>query len=208
MTAKLVQSNDAFNLLHLYELRYFSKQLTDNVDSPLIVREEWNKAIYELSLFTQQSSNQELVLCIIKQFELTYPGKKYKSDWIAFLAESKIEDFTNIDIETIYVSTMHKAKGKEFDNVFLMLNNVDIEADQNRKLIYVAITRAKKNLFIHYHGKYFKSIIAENLSYIYNVNEYPEPKEIALYLTHKDVRLGYCCICAKKNESRCEVAPF
>lgn len=63
----------------------------------------------------------------------------------------------NIDIENIeenekvIISTVHKAKGKEFESVYL---DKDIEERRNKedivdyaKLLYVAITRAKKNCY-------------------------------------------------------------
>jgi superfamily I DNA/RNA helicase len=80
-----------------------------------------------------ESTNLELVNNIIKQFEATNPIKKYKSDWKTFLIESKIEDFVNIEAGTIYVSTIHKAKGKEFENVFIMLRNFKPYTDENKR---------------------------------------------------------------------------
>lgn len=59
---------------------------------------------------------------IIQNFEQLYPCK-YRSDWETYLFESKLEDFYAVRGETIVVSTIHKAKGKEFDNVFLLLND-------------------------------------------------------------------------------------
>jgi len=51
--------------------------------------------------------------------------------------------------ETVYFSTMHRAKGLEFDRVIVIspseyLGN-PVETDSKRKLIYVALTRAKKD---------------------------------------------------------------
>jgi len=66
-----------------------------------------------------------------------------------FIRESKLEDFLGDDGETIFVSTIHKAKGKEFENVFIMLENCDLSSDEKKRPLYVAMTRAKQNLFIH-----------------------------------------------------------
>ncbi len=191
LQAKLIQTNDGFNLSNLLELRFFSDQVNNNADSPLIGDEDWAIAIRQLSTYAKQSDKLELVLNIIKQFELSNPVKKYKSDWKAFLMESQMEDFINIDTETIYVSTIHKAKGKEFDNIFVMLNGFKPDNDENRRQFYVAITRAKTNLTIHYNGNYLQPLIADNLSYTYDNNEYSEPHQMALYLTHRDVQLSY-----------------
>ncbi len=96
---------------------------------------------------------------------MTNPVKKYKTDWKTFLFESKLEDFTKLDNETIFVSTIHKAKGKEFNNVFLLLNGFTPNTDEEKRQLYVAITRAKTNLAIHYNGTYLKNIKTENLTY-------------------------------------------
>jgi len=53
--------------------------------------------------------------------------------------------------------TVHKAKGAEFDNVLLLLKdekdigfiiNPNIEGNEEHRINYVAISRAKKRLFI------------------------------------------------------------
>lgn len=95
-----------------------------------------------------------LCLNIIREFELIHPKTKYKSDLRLFISESKIEDFTEAGADTILVSTMHKSKGREFDNVYLMLNHFDMSTDEKRRLLYVAMTRAKERLVIHYNGSF------------------------------------------------------
>ena len=132
-----------------------------------------------------------LCITIIREFELIHPKTKYKSDLELFISESKIEDFTEAGAETILVSTMHKSKGKEFDNVYLMLNHFDISTDEKRRLLYVAMTRAKKRLVIHYNGSFEAGLNLPGLTITSEYNTYALPKEISIQLTHKDVRLGY-----------------
>jgi ATP-dependent DNA helicase RecQ len=189
--AKLIQANDGFNLNNLYELRYFSNSINGITDSPLITNEDWMDAKRQLNTHINASEKKELVNAIFKAFEEINTEKKYRSDWNAFLFESKAEDFLRIDTEIIYVSTIHKAKGKEFDNVFLLLKNFMPDTDENKRQFYVAITRAKSYLSIHYDGKYLQSFFVEGLSYNQDQNTYSDPQQIALYLTHKDVQLGY-----------------
>ncbi|URZ05951.1 ATP-dependent helicase [Clostridium felsineum] len=62
--------------------------------------------------------------------------------------------------DVVTISTVHRAKGLEWDNVFLPYLNDDVfpsnmsttieELQEEQRLFYVAITRAKKNLFISY----------------------------------------------------------
>jgi ATP-dependent DNA helicase RecQ len=190
--AKLIQANDGFNLSKLYELKKFSDLLSLlDENSPFIDDDDWLDAIQSITAACKESATLELAVAVIRQFELDNPGKKYKSDWSVFLQESQIEDFAGIGSETIYVSTIHKAKGKEFDNVFILLSGYRPETDENKRQLYVALTRAKTNLMIHYNGDYLHSIITGNLTYLQDKNDYPEPQLLALALTHWDVRLGF-----------------
>lgn len=189
--AKLIQSNDGFHLIDLYELRFFTDIINDNADSPLITDDDWEAAKCRLNQHMNTSSKKELVNAIIKTFEDTNTAKKYKSDWKAFLFESKVEDFLSIDSEVVYISTIHKAKGKEFDNVYVLLENFTPTDDEDKRQFYVAITRAKTNLSIHYNGIYLKSFLVEELIYNEDRNTYPEPEQITMQLTHRDVQLWY-----------------
>ena len=60
---------------------------------------------------------------LILDFETTH-SVKYRSDSEEFLNESKFEGFYNEqEQEAIYVSTIHKCKGRESDNIYMMLKN-------------------------------------------------------------------------------------
>jgi ATP-dependent DNA helicase RecQ len=190
-TAKLIQTNEDFNLTDLKELRYFTERFNGNEDSPVVSDETWENA--KQSLNTQFSASSKLEWCkaIIADFEAVNPYRKYKSDWKTFLNESKFEDFVKITSETIFVSTIHKAKGREFENVFLLLSGFDIYSDEVKRQIYVAMTRAKTNLYIHYNADYFQPIKADNLIYLKDSYQYGAPEYISLLLSHRDVWLGY-----------------
>ena len=191
MRAKLIQSNTGFNLLNLKELRYFLRLLKVYNDSPVISNEQLDKAKRELNTEFGKSAQVLLCLKIIREFELIHPKTKYKSDLELFISESKIEDFTEAGADTILVSTMHKSKGKEFDNVYLMLNHFDISTDEKRRLLYVAMTRAKERLVIHYNGSFEAGLNLPGLTITSDYNTYALPKEISIQLTHRDVKLGY-----------------
>jgi ATP-dependent DNA helicase RecQ len=189
--ARLIQTNEGFPLSNLYELRHFSDQLNHSPDSPIIWDDDWSAAIRDLSEKFQLSLKLDLALTAINHFAETNPVKKYKTDWKTFLIESKIEDFASIDNETIFVSTIHKAKGKEFNNVILLLNGFIPTGDEKKRELYVAITRAKTNLTIHYNGGYLSQIKTENFTYNYDNTVYNDVQQVALLLSHKDVQLGY-----------------
>jgi ATP-dependent DNA helicase RecQ len=192
--AKLIQSNEAFSLYNLLEVRYFLSLLNLTDDTFIISEEMWTDAKRELTNKYRSSTKLEICTNIIKDFETTNQKKKYKSDLVTFIRESKLEDFYNENGETIFVSTIHKAKGKEFDNVFLMLEKnerFDINADSRKREVYVAITRAKQNLFIHINDDYLDMLIVENLQRIENKESYLPPGEMVMHLSYKDIWLDY-----------------
>ena len=191
LPAKLIQSNDGFSLTNHYELRYFTNLIFQYEASPVIGQDTWNEAIGKLSGDFKESSQLELTLKIINDFNLINQNRKYKTDWSSFLAESKIEDFTNINSEIIYVSTIHKAKGKEFDNIFLLLNQLLPYDDETKRQLYVAITRAKSNLHIHYNESFLKGYLQDSITHRFDNNIYPEPEYLSIWLSHRDINLGY-----------------
>ena len=191
MQAKLIQSNDGFSLYNLLEVRFFLSQLSLADDVFIINDENWANAKQELITKFRHSKKLEVCSNIIKDFEETNPKKKYKSDLEVFIRESKLEDFFNENGESIFVSTIHKAKGKEIDNVFLMLENFNPATDEARRQLYVAMTRAKQNLTIHLNSNFLDNLTAEDLERVEDKEIYLPPNEIAMHLTFKDVWLDY-----------------
>ncbi len=191
MQAKLIQSNDSFSLQNLLEVRFLLNEINVGDEVKIISDEVWAAAKSEMRNKFQQSSKLEVCNNLIKQFEDSNSKRKYKSDLEVFVRESKLEDFYNENGETIFVSTIHKAKGKEFDNVFIMLENFNPATDEAKRQLYVAMTRAKRNLTIHLNGNYLDNITADNLERVEDRETYLPPSELAMHLTHEDVNLGY-----------------
>src|SRR5690606_15361540 len=170
--AKLIQSNDGFSLYHLDEVRYFLDALNLGDEVFTISDDVWLKAKREVVKKYRHSTKLEILGNIIRDFEATNPKKKYISDLEVFIRESKLEDFFNENGETIFVSTIHKAKGKEFDNVFLLLENFHATTDEETRLLYVAMTRAKTNLTIHLNTDILDHITTSHLERIENTTSY------------------------------------
>ncbi|MEO8111394.1 MAG: 3'-5' exonuclease, partial [Ginsengibacter sp.] len=191
MQAKLIQSNDGFNLQNLLEVRFLLNEINMGDDVKIINEEVWASAKNELRKRFQQSSKLEVCNNLIKQFEDSNSKKKYKSDLEVFVRESKLEDFYNENGETIFVSTIHKAKGKEFENVFIILENFNATTDEAKRQLYVAMTRAKRNLTIHLNGNYLDDITAENLERVEDRETHLPPSEMTMHLSFKDVWLDY-----------------
>ncbi|NMB93978.1 MAG: RecQ family ATP-dependent DNA helicase [Flexilinea flocculi] len=189
--AKLIQTNDGFNLYNLLEVRHFLRILKSKIDSPLINDDIWEKSKTEFFRKFANSSKMEICRNIIRDFESTNTRVKYYSDLEMFIHESKLEDFIGEDGETIFVSTIHKAKGKEFENVFIMLENYDYSSDEKKRLVYVAMTRAKQNLIIHHNSNFFDRFQTEGLVSIVENENYQPPEKITMQLSFNDVNLGF-----------------
>jgi len=188
--AKLIQTNDGFSLYNLYEIRYFIENLKLRDDVYVISDEQWNEAKHRLIKKFANSSKLELCVGILKNFELSNPKTKYKSDFAVFLRESKIEDFYSSSVDTIMVSTIHKAKGKEFDNIFILLDQFKLTYESKKRVLYVAMTRAKNNLVIHLNNNILNGLRAENLELKIDSKQYGKSEIIILRATHRDVWLG------------------
>ncbi len=189
--AKLIQSNEGFSLYNLYEVRFFLS-LLNLPDEVFIINDGiWEKAKRELINKLYNSTKLEICNNLIRGFEAVNTKKKYKSDLETFIRESKLEDFFNENGETIFVSTIHKAKGKEFENVFLMLENFNPAIDEAKRLLYVAMTRAKNNLTIHLNSDFLDNLTADDLERVENRENHLQPNKLAMHLSLKDIWLDY-----------------
>ena len=189
--AKLIQNNDSFSLYNLDEVRFFLNELKLNDNVFIISDDDWQNAKSKLIERYKSSSKFDICNKLIKDFEATNSKRKYKSDFEVFIRESLLEDFITTNGETIFVSTIHKAKGKEFDNVFLLLENFDARTDEKKRQLYVAMTRAKQNLNIHLNGNYLDHLKTEGLERIENNNTFKPSNDLVLHLSHRDLYLGY-----------------
>jgi len=187
-SVSLIQSNDTFNIYHIIEIRSFIDTLKTDQISVLINMKMWQRAINQLSQVFSSSSNLSLALKILNAFIQDNQNQFYLSDLEAFIYESNLSDF--LDNETILVSTFHKAKGKEFDNVYILYDNYRLPSEDKR-FLYVGMTRAKENLHIHYCGTFFDTYKVDNLSRFQDNVIYDRPDRLLFELNHRDVNLGY-----------------
>lgn len=191
LRAKLIQSADGFRLYNLAEIRFFLKCIDKQLQSPVISDEIWKNAKERLQTAYYGSTCLEICLNMIADFEKVNPKTKYRTDLEEFIKESQYEDFYGDDQEAIYVSTIHKSKGREFDSVYMLLNHVQINNDADRRKLYVGMTRAKSNLYIHCNNDIFDEYHIPGIERIEDCMEYPVPEELTLQLTHRDVVLDF-----------------
>lgn len=195
--AKLIQSlGKTFRLSDLAEIRYFLNLIDKKSNSVVIPEHIWNEAKDEFNQMFEKSSCLDNCIRMIADFETVYP-ERFRSDLEEFIRESQYEDFYEQEQGALYISTIHKAKGREFDNVFLLLQNCIIntmkpaEAEALKRRIYVGLTRAKSSLFIHCNTDIFDSINIPTVKHIYDSASYPEPDELLIQMGHRDIYLDY-----------------
>lgn len=188
--AKLIQSTEGFRFSNLAEIRYFLKLINQGLQSPVICEERWTEAKQKTLSCYETSACLDYVKAFFDDFEKTN-RTKYRSDLIEFAFESNLEDFCGNDRQTVFVSTIHKAKGREFDTVYMLLDDEQANSDEQIRKLYVGMTRAKQRLFIHCNTQIFNTVSLEGVTRSFDATQYPLPEEITLPLTHKDVFLDY-----------------
>ena len=189
--AKLVQSMDGLRFWNLAEVRYFLKKIDQGIKetkSPIIPDDIWETT--KQLTFQKYATSQALPYLrrSLQIFEQTNRAKYY-SDLREFVFESSVEDFCDISKSDIVVSTIHKAKGHEFDHVLMLITHPEHPTDDILRRYYVGMTRAKRTLAIHTNGNLFDTL--KSAQHLYDAQAYDEPNEIVLQLSHKDVNLGF-----------------
>ena len=190
INAKLIQSAEGFRFCNLAEVRYFMKCIDNEASSPVIDDRLWEKA-KQITISNYQTSTCIDYLCeFFAMFEKTN-RTKYKNDLVDFVLESNLEDFCGDGNQTVMVSTIHKAKGREFDTVYLLLNKELANTDEKKRKLYVGMTRAKQNLYIHSNTNIFQAIQFQDIDYKIDNNIYPPPSDITIQLNFHDVYLDF-----------------
>jgi len=155
--SKLIQSMDGFRFWNMAEVRLFLKYIENGTCSPIISDETWENAKRQTySAYANSASLSYLKRCV-QLFEETNKSK-YLTDFKECVFESSVEDYCDLTGADVVVSTIHKSKGREFDNVFLFITEPHHATDDILRRYYVGITRAKKRLFIHTNGSLFDRI--------------------------------------------------
>ena len=185
---KLIQSMEGFRFSNLAEVKYLMRYISKRTTTPIIPDELWEEA--KRATFRKYAESQSLPYlrqCLL-QFEKTNRAK-YRADFWEFVFESSVEDFCDISKSEVVVSTIHKAKGREFDDIYMLIADTPYKEDKLFRQCYVGMTRAKNRLFIHTNSDLFSRLPAD--SQLVDNTIYPMPEEVVLQLSHKDVNLGF-----------------
>lgn len=184
--AKLIQSNEITKLCYnLVEMRYFISQLSLLCSTPIIPKSVWEKAKDKLKENYSTSKVYNNIKKMILEFEKINKSL-FLSDFKEYLMDIDFDDYHEKKKNEVIVSTIHKSKGKEYDIVYMLLNPKNMNDDVKRA-IYVAMTRAKNNLYIGYCGELFDYVKDKNI----DNTRYADSQDIIIKLGYKDVNLGY-----------------
>jgi superfamily I DNA/RNA helicase len=88
--------------------------------------------------------------------------------FLSYLKELKNQEYFDPNVDVVTLLTMHAAKGLEFNDVFVIgkrkerVGKVTSEKEEEKRLVYVALTRAKKNLFVIHTKKRFGKKLNES----------------------------------------------
>lgn len=200
--AQVLLSSKWFKLRDALEFRRFLEICND--ENHRVTKENiWEKYNTVLSEFWE-NKNTDLLKRIVENIDNT--NSYIKPDTVTdFMLEIKDEADVIDDNHRLFVSTFHKAKWREFDNVVICFdpdkkkwwNNDfadEIKRDNEKRRIYVWMTRAKNNLILmgdKENNKYFE--------YLYNNTEVKKEKkytndeadQISVITSLKDVFISY-----------------
>ena len=188
LQSKLIQSMDGFRFWNMMEVRLFLKYIDAQTHTPLIADEVWEEAKRKTFAAYANSESLHYLQRCIQLFEETNK-MKYLTDFKEFVFESSVEDFCDLSGADVVVSTIHKSKGREFDDVYMLISKPLHVTDEELRRYYVGITRAKQRLFIHTNSPMFDRLPADRK--ITDQTPYGMPDEIVLQLSHKDVNLNF-----------------
>lgn len=132
-------------------------ELIDKLESSIKIKDYYKSKVDSLD----KIANIDEFYALFKEKFANNAGYEIKT----FLEEITLNDDNNQNSQTEPVSVMsiHSTKGLEFDRVyiigleegFLPIISDDVDLEEERRLLYVAITRAKKHLNITYANQRF-----------------------------------------------------
>jgi ATP-dependent DNA helicase RecQ len=190
----LIQDRPRFKWKNLLEIQKF----IDFINLEIEFETAFEEAKKNAFVVFHNSNNLDKLKKVISTFEEIEGEKSFKG-FMVFVDEVDDSLFEeNEKNHRIVITTTHKSKGREFDNVIVMeQENSTFQnkyfSDSTRRKYYVAITRAKKSLTIvsnvhntlFLQGDFFEENEIETIS-----PKCPEPTKIILFMGLEDINLG------------------
>jgi ATP-dependent DNA helicase RecQ len=159
----LVLDRSGYQVSHILEFETFSFILKEKAQkgTGYINHKDWNTSLKKIQKLYRYSNVLKEIHAAIKLFS-SNREHFYLADWLEYLRGLRDGDLIIQDVQRVWISTMHKSKGKEFNSVFLYLDNLQIVKPQDYRLLYVALTRAKENLHVYTNASELRSVIGNH----------------------------------------------
>ncbi len=187
--------NDGFRLSMLDEINSFTNFIESNLSSEnnIINQQLFDDAKSFLKKEYAESGKLHVALGHIAEFEEKHELLTL-SLWNTYSYEVNVEELESVQSKVV-VSTIHRTKGKEFDEVHVLLQKEHNQNDLDYfyRLYYVALTRAKSKLHIHsYPTKPFQALENLNVKVHYNKSEsFNSERNLVFIMGLEDVFLGF-----------------
>lgn len=136
LRSKLIQSMDGFRFWNMAEVRLFLKYIERDTHTPIVTDEVWNEAKRKTFQAYATSSSLPYLKRCIELFEKINKAK-YLTDFKELVFESTTEDFCDTSDADVVVSTIHKSKGCEFDDVYMLVSQPQHVTDSEMRSYYV-----------------------------------------------------------------------
>ncbi|MDQ3100001.1 MAG: RecQ family ATP-dependent DNA helicase [Bacteroidota bacterium] len=189
--ARTVGGSDDFKLGKLREIRQFNEILRNyHPHVGVIPQELWSRTRREYLASLPDIAIKRDLEDILEHFEKTHGNSFDLEEWRSFTHEIRLSDVIDAEAGIVLVSTMHKSKGKEFDDVFVHLDNYRLTTDADTRLLYVACTRAKKRLILHTNSPLQELYKAAGLVLNKDARSHEPPEELEYVLGIKEIYLG------------------
>ncbi|MGE4511796.1 MAG: RecQ family ATP-dependent DNA helicase [Sulfurimonadaceae bacterium] len=185
IAANYLLDNEGFKIKSLVEVKLLTELLEDGEFSENFLWVCFDKVKEKYGA----SKNIVLVDRLIKKFIDEHEVCTF-SLWHVYLDEVSSEQLI-ANHGKVLVSTIHKAKGKEFDTVVLIAKRVAKHDELFFRLFYVAMTRAKKKLIIVTDDAFFSQNKTSATEIVLNHNEYLQPIQKTLIMGLSDIYLQY-----------------
>ncbi len=167
-----LQTIKKYQISKLDDLVYFLKTLkTKTIASGIrYIRKDIGYDLYLREYAGERKLNVADLFEILDEFEESMRGIKTYEEYVSHIEGIRLELEKNkrtADTDRVVLTTMHSAKGLEFDAVFVAgvaegivphekSTKSDYDIEEERRLMYVAMTRAKEHLYISTLGKRYE----------------------------------------------------
>jgi ATP-dependent DNA helicase RecQ len=180
-----------FRISDLAEIAFFTELLHKSLPADReIPRETWNRSLSLMREKYGRSKNLSTAEIVTESFAQVYSHIFFR-EWLSHIVEMKINDVHNDAGSGVLVSTIHKAKGREYDNVFLMIGGDEWKTDDRLRLLYVGVTRTKHRLSEVTNTGFFASLADDRTEIFQDNTIYQDPGNVSINLNYDDVYLDF-----------------